>query len=136
MVSNVRASTGVGLLLGLILSLLMWGLSASPTQAETLTDCQAKIGVLRGQTVDATFIGQNAEKNRTGLVTKLDNASVKLTEGKNADAIQKLTDFRDTVAALNAQGKINPDDANTLILGANDAIACIKALDTQTPTAA
>src|SRR5919112_1603659 len=137
MVSNVRANIGVGLfLLGLTLSLLMWGLSASPVQAETLTDCQAKIDVLRGQTVNATFFGQNAEKNRTGLLTKLDNASVKLTEGKNADAIQKLTNFRDTVAVLNAQGKIDPEDASTLILGANDAIACITALDMQTPTAA
>ena len=136
MVSNVRASTGVGLLLGLILSLLMWGLSASPTQAETLTDCQAKIDVLRGQTETATFFGQNAEKNRTGLLTKLDNASVKLAEGKNADAIQKLTNFRDTVATLNTQGKINPDDANTLISGANDAISCVESLGAQAPTAA
>jgi hypothetical protein len=135
-VSNVRASIGVGLLLGLTLSLLMWGLSASPAQAETVGECQAKIDVLRGQTENATFLGQNAEKNRLGLVTKLDNASSKLAEGKNADAIQKLTNFRDTVAALNTQGKIDPEDANTLILGANDAIACITALQTQTPTAA
>src|SRR5919107_1688453 len=137
MVSNVRASIGVGLLLGLTLSLLMWGLSASPAQAETpVADCQTKIDVLKGQTENATFIGQNAEKNRAGLLTKLDNASAKLAEGKNADAIQKLTNFRDTVAALNTQGKINPDDANTLILGANDAIYCITAPETQTPTAA
>lgn len=135
MVSNVRASIGVGLLFGLALSLLMW-VSASPAQAETVTDCQAKIDVLRGQTANATFFGQNAEKNRTGLLTKLDNASAKLAEGKNADAIQKLTNFRDTVAALNTQGKIDPNDANTLISGANDAIACITALQTQTPTAA
>jgi hypothetical protein len=136
MVSNARASIGVGLLLGLTLSLLMWGMSASPAQAETLTDCQAKIDVLRGQTQNATFFGQNAEKNRMGLLTKLDDASAKLAEGKNADAIQKLTNFRDTVAALNTQGKINPDDANTLISGANDAIVCITPLETQTPTAA
>src|SRR5215203_5122631 len=131
MVSNVRASIGVGLLLGLILSLLMWGLSASLAQAETLTDCQAKIDVLRAQTEDATtttFFGQNAEKNRAGLVAKLDDASAKLADGKNADAIQKLTNFRDTVALLNTQGKIDPDDANALILGADDAIACIRAL--------
>ena len=135
MVSNVRASIGVGLLLGLTLSLLMW-VSASPAQAETVAECQAKIAALKLQTQSATFIGQNAEKNRTGLVTKLDNASAKLAEGKNADAIQKLTNFRDTVAALNTQGKINPDDANTLISGANDAIYCITAPHTQTPTAA
>ncbi len=135
MVSNVRASIGVGLLLGLTLSLLMW-VSASPAQAETVADCQAKIATLKVQTQQATFFGQNAEKNETGLVTKLDNASAKLAEGKNADAIQKLTNFRDTVAALNTQGKINPDDANTLINGANDAIACIGTPETQTPTAA
>jgi hypothetical protein len=125
MVSNVRASIGVGLLLGLTLSLLMW-VSASPAQAETVADCQAKIATLKVQTQQATFFGQNAEKNETGLVTKLDNASAKLAEGKNADAIQKLTNFRDTVAALNTQGKINPDDANILISGANDAInSCV-----------
>ena len=135
MVSNVRASMGVGLLLGLALSLLMW-VSASPAQAETVTECQAKIDVLRGQTVNATFFGQNAEKNSTGLVSKLDNASAKLAEGKTADAIQKLTNFRDTVASLNTQGKIDPVDANTLISGANDAIACITVLQTQTPTGA
>jgi hypothetical protein len=134
--SNVRSSIGVGLVLGLTLSLLMW-VSASPAQAETLTDCQAKIDVLRGQTQNATFFfGQNAEKNRMGLLTKLDDASAKLAEGKNADAIQKLTNFRDTVAVLNTQGKINPDDANTLISGANGAIACIGTPETQTPTAA
>ena len=133
--SNVRASIGVGFLLGLALSLLMW-VNASPAQAETVTDCQTKINVLMGQTEDATFLGKNAAQTEEGLLLKLDNASAKLAEGKNADAIQKLANFRDTVAALNTQGKINPDDANTLISGANDAIACITAPETQTPTAA
>ena len=132
--SNMRASIGVGLLLGFTLSLLMW-VSASPAQAQTAV-CQVKVNDLKLATQNATFIGQNAEKNQAGLLTKLDNASAKLAEGKNADAIQKLTNFRDTVAALNTQGKINPDDANTLISGANDAIACIAAPETQTPTAA
>jgi Resolvase, N terminal domain len=91
---------------------------------------------LRELTDKATFLGQNAVKNETGLLTKLENASAKLVEGKNADAIQKITNFRDTVAALNSQGKINPDDASTLINGANDAIACIGTPETQTPTAA
>jgi hypothetical protein len=135
-VSNVRASIGVGLLLGLTLSLLMWGLSASPAQAETTGACQAEIAEVRGQTENATFLGKNAAQTEEGLLLKLDNASAKLAEGKNADAIQKLTNFRDTVAALNTQGKINPDDANTLIGGANDAIACIGTPETQTPTAA
>src|ERR687890_460339 len=130
MVSNVRANIGVGLLLGLTLSLLMWGLSASPAQAETIGECQAKIDVLKVQTKDATFIGQNAEKNRIGLLTKLDNASSKLAEGKNADAIQKLTDFKTTVNSLAGGGKIAPADAQRLVSGADDAIACITQVDT------
>jgi hypothetical protein len=136
MVSNVRASIGVGFLLGLTLSLLMWGLSASPAQAEAVAGCQTKIDVLRGQTQNATFFGQKADQNRTGLLTKLDNASAKFAEGKNADAIQKLTDFKTTVSALNTQGKIAPADAQTLVSGADDAIACITDLQTQTSTAA
>jgi hypothetical protein len=135
MVSNVRASIGVGLLLGLTLSLLMW-VSASPAQAETDGDCQAQIADLRTATLNAKFIGQNDEKNRASLVAKLDAASDKLADGKNADAIQKLTDFRETVATLNTYGKIAPDDAQTLVNGADAAIACITAPETQTPTAA
>ena len=133
--SNVRASMGVGLLLGLTLSLLMW-VSASPAQAETVTDCQAKIAALESQTQSATFIGQNAAKNEAGLLAKLDDASEKLAEGKNADAIQKLTDFKTTVNSLAGGGKIAPADAQRLVSGADDAIACITAVDTQTSTVA
>ena len=135
MVSNVRASIGVGLLLGLTLSLLMWGLSASPAQAETtVTDCQAKIADLRASTLAAqTFT--NA-KDQTGLVGKLDSASAKLTQGKTADAINNLTSFRDKVSTLAVQGKLGQDEADALIAGANDAIACVENLPTQAPTAA
>jgi hypothetical protein len=138
MVSNVRASIGVGLLLGLTLSLLMWGLSASPAQAETVTDCQAKIAALKFETENATtFLGKNAAKDEAGLLLKLDNANAKLVEGKDLDAIQKLTDFKNAVIALEAGGKIDSVDAAELIAGADEAIACITPpLETQTPTAA
>jgi hypothetical protein len=135
MVSNVRINIGVGLLLGVTLSLLMW-VSASPAQAETADDCQTKIATLKAATNRASFSGQNAYKNRTGLVAKLDYASAKLVEGKNADAIKKLTDFKTTVNSLPGGGKIAPADAQRLVSGADDAIACITALETQTPTAA
>jgi hypothetical protein len=135
MVSNVRASIGVGLLLGFTLSLLMW-VSPSPAQAESVTDCQAEITELKSLTVSATFFGQNAEKNRTGLLTKLENASEKLAEGKNADAIQKRTDFKTTVNSLAGGGKIAPRDAQTLVSEADDAITCITDPQAQTPTAA
>jgi hypothetical protein len=114
----------------------MW-VSASPAQAETLTDCQAKIAALRLETDNATtFLGKNAAKDEAGLLLKLDNANAKLVEGKDLDAIQKLTDFKNAVIALEAGGKIDSVDAAELLAGADDAIACITALQTQTPTAA
>jgi hypothetical protein len=71
-----RASIGLGLLLGLILSLLMW-VSASPAQAETAQECQAKIADLRASTLAAqTFANNN---DQIGLVGKLNSASLKLT---------------------------------------------------------
>jgi hypothetical protein len=139
-VSNVRASIGVGLLLGLTLSLLMWGLSASPAQAATVTDCQAEITDLKSLTISATFFGKNAAKAEDGLLLKLDAASAKLDEGKYQDAIDKLTDFKNTVIALDAGGKIDPDNdinASDLEAGADEAISCVQSLiDAQAPTAA
>ena len=120
----------MGILLALVLSALLW-VAAQPAHAQTTTaECQTKIANLKVATQNATFIGQNAEKNRTGLIGKLDQASRKLAEGKNQDAIQKLTDFRTAVESLLAGGKISDEDAATLIAGANDAIACIQELDT------
>jgi hypothetical protein len=138
-VSNVRASIGVGLLLGFTLSLLMW-VSASPAQAETVTDCQAEITDLKSLTVSATFLGKNVAKTEEGLLLKLDAPSAKLDEGKYQDAIDKLTDFQNTVIALDAGGKIDPDNdinASDLEAGADEAISCVQGLiDVQAPTAA
>ena len=127
---NVRSRISVGILLMLALSTLLLFWSALTASAQTVDDCQLKIANLRTATADATFIGKNAEKDEAGLLGKLDSASAKLGEGKNADAIQSLNDFRDKVIMLNEQGKIDPDDAAALIAGADDAIACINGLET------
>jgi hypothetical protein len=95
---------------------------------ESVDDCQAKIADLRTATLAATFNGQNREKDRAGLVSKLGSASTKLAQGKDADAVKALTDFRIKVETLQTQGKIASSDASALIAGANDAIACIQAL--------
>ena len=96
--------------------------------ATTAEECQAKIDALTGQTADATFFGQSAEKNSTRLQDKLAAASAKLAEDKFADTIEKVSDFRATVDALNTAPKlkIHPDDAAVLIGGANDVIACLE----------
>ena len=102
--------------------------STTPTGAAGVADCQGQIAALRAATADAQFTGQNAEKNQAGLLGKLDAAAAALAVGKNADAIQKLTDFRAKVVTLNEQGKIDPGDAAALIRGADEAIACIQSI--------
>lgn len=109
---------------------------AVTANAATVEECQAKIDALKVQTASAEFFGQNADETQTNLLAKLDEASAKLAEGKFADAIQKLTDFRTKVEELNAAAKpkIDPEDAAALIAGANDAIACIESLQATTTT--
>ena len=132
--SNVRASIGVGVLLGLILSVLLMWMTAAPAQAQTVEECQAKIADLKAQTVAAqTF---KNPKDQTGLIGKLDSASAKLSQGKIQDAFINLTSFRDKVSTLAAQGKLGQAEADTLIAGANDAIACVQGLQAQTTSPA
>jgi hypothetical protein len=64
----------------------------------------------------------------TGLVGKIDGATKALAAGKNADAVQKLTDYFTKVTTLQAQGKIDPAEAASLIAGAQAATACINDL--------
>ncbi len=101
---------------------------ALPARAQTVPDCQTTISALAEATTNAKFIGKNAEKDRAGLVGKLDSAKNKLNEGKAADAVQALTQFGDKVDALDDQGKIDPNDARSLIAGADEATACIQSL--------
>lgn len=104
---------------------------ASPTQ-----DCQGLITALRADTETVVITGKNAEKNRTGLLGKLDDASTSLDGGKLCTAIQKLTDFRDKVNQLIASGSINSDPnvgvtGQDLVDDANAAIACVLGIATQ-----
>ena len=132
--SNVRVGIGAGVLLGLTLSVLLMWMTAAPAQAQAVEECQAKIADLKAQTVAAqTF--KNA-KDQSGLIGKLDSASAKLSQGKTQDALINLTSFRDKVSTLSAQGKLGQAEADVLIAGANDAIACVEGLQTQAPTAA
>ena len=111
------------------------GIIAAPAFAQTVDECQGKIADLRAATLNATFSGQNAAKDQAGLIGKLDSATKKLAEGKNQDALANLTSFRDKVATLAAQGKVSQADADALIAGANDAIACVQGLTTTTTAA-
>ncbi|MDQ3863956.1 MAG: hypothetical protein M3317_10720 [Actinomycetota bacterium] len=125
--STVRTGVGMGILLGLVLSALLW-ITAQPAQAQTVDECQADIAALRVQTQNAHFIGQNAAKDQAGLIGKLDSASSKLEEGKFTDALANLQSFRAKVVALDEQGKIAHEDAVVLLAGVDEAIACVQGL--------
>ena len=101
---------------------------AVAAQVATVDECTAKIEALIAQTNDPAteFSGQNAVKERTGLVGKLTAARQALQAGKPADAVQKLTDFRNKVTTLGAQGKLNAEDAAALAAAADDAVTCIQ----------
>ena len=87
---------------------------AGTASATTVVECRTLIAQLRNDTVQAQR--QSAQtKDQSGSLAKLDDISAMLAEGKNADAIQKLTDFV-------AQG--HPS------IGVQDAIGCINAVGT------
>jgi hypothetical protein len=123
-------------LLGLTLSALLTWMTAAPAQAQAVDECKADIAALRMQTVNATFVGQYAEKDMDGLVDKLDSASAKLRQDKFRDARLNLKSFRTKVVALDQQGKIAHEDAVVLIARAEEAIGCVQGLEPQATPAA
>jgi hypothetical protein len=122
----------------LVAALAFVGLAVGTASATTAEDCQAQLATLRSDTVAAqsSFIN---EVDFTGEVAKLDDASAKLTEGKNADAVQKLVDFQSTLNSLASatKPKVDSTTATTLSGEAQGVIDCINAIgtDTTTPTA-
>ena len=107
--------------------------------AGAIQSCQALIDALRADTETVVLTGRQADKNRAGLLGKLDNASRDLSRGKVCGAIQKLTDFRNKVNQLIASGSINNDPnvgvtGQDLVNDANDAIACLQAQAAQSGT--
>jgi hypothetical protein len=124
---TVRTGVGMGILLGIVLSALLW-VAAQPAQAQTVDECQADIAVLGTHTQSATLVGQNAAKDQAGLVGKLDSANAKLSQGKFQDALANLQSFRARVVARDQQSKILDSDASTLVAGADEAVACVQGL--------
>ena len=108
-------------LAGALLALSFPIVAASATST---ADCTAQIESLRTQVGTAEFAN---EKDAATLDSKLVAAEQKLAAGKPADAVAKLTDFRTRIEQLAAADKVNADDAQALIVGADQAIGCIEA---------
>ena len=94
-------------------------------------DCQSQLATLRADTVAAQTSFTNAQ-SFTSEIGKLDDASAKLAEGKNADAVQKLVDYQTLLNALATapKPKLDPATAQALIAEAQGVIDCINAIGT------
>lgn len=105
--------------------------AAPLAHATTVTEVQAMIASLRTKTEGVVITGKSADKDLAGLVGKLNEATLKVDQGKFCDAIVKLNDFKARVNALIVAGKINQDPAvgTTGQELLNDADATIAALN-------
>ncbi len=119
----------------LVAALAFVGLAVGTASATTAEDCQSQLATLRSDTVaaESSFTNKNSF---TGEVAKLDDASTKLAEGKNADAVQKLVDFQSTLNSLATatKAKVDAGTAQTLSGEAQVVIDCINAIGTETTT--
>lgn len=117
--------------------------AAAPlAQATTITEVQAMIGSLREKSTSVIITGKSAEnKDRPGLLAKLNEGTLKLDQGKFCDSITKLNDFKARVNALIADGKINQDPTlgttgQELLSDADAIIASLNQLQVQSTGAA
>ena len=109
----------------ILAALALAAVAATPASASTVAECQAIIDTLAGQTQAAPFTGRRAAADRDGLLGKLADAGEKLGQAKPADAITKLTQYRDKVVTLSGEGKLDPAAAATLAAGADETIVCL-----------
>ena len=126
--SNVRASIGVGLLVGLTLSALLMLMASAPSQAQMEGVCEVQFDQLRAHLApDALPItGVKADKERAGLVKLVDDAQTLASIGKTSDAVKKLGDFTVKVDQLEAAGRISAESADQLRSDAQATIVCVQ----------
>ena len=106
--------------------------AAPLVHATTVTEVQGMIASLKEKATNIVITGKSAEtKDRPGLISKFNEVSLKVDQGKFCDAILKINDGKVKLNALIADGKINQDPAlgttGTELL--NDADAIIAALN-------
>jgi hypothetical protein len=125
---SLKVSLGSVVVAGALGAVLIPAVSASATTSE---DCQAQLATLRSDTVAAQTSFTN-QKSFNDEIAKLDDASAKLTEAKNADAVLKLTDYQSTLTLLATatKAKVAPTTAQTLSGEAQGVINCINSIGT------
>lgn len=107
--------------------------AAPLVHATTVTEVQAMIASLTAKTTNVVITGKSAEKDRAGLLEKLNEAKLKVDQAKFCDAVAKLNDFKARVNALIVAGKINQDPAlgttgQELLINADEIIKALNEL--------
>lgn len=116
--------------------------AAAPlVHATTVTEVQAMLTSLKTKTETVAISGKQADKDRAGLLAKLNEASLKVDQAKFCDAIAKLNDFKANVNHLITVGRINQDPAagttgTELLADADATIAALNELQVQSTGAA
>lgn len=128
MKKSLKLSLGSVVVTGALSAVLIPATAASATTAQ---ECEAQLATLRSDTVAAQSSFTN-QRSFTNEVAKLDATSTKLTEGKNADAVLKLTDFESTLNSLAtaSKPKLDATTAETLSNETQGVINCINAIGT------
>ena len=85
--------------------------AAPAAQATTITEVQAMIASLKTKTETVAISGKSEIKERSSLLSKLNEASLKVDRAKFCDAIVKLNDFKASVNHLITVSRINQDPA-------------------------
>ena len=138
MVSNVRASIGVGLLLGLTISVLLMLMATASAQAQTEGVCEVQFNQLRAHLAPEALpiTGVKADKERAGLVKLVDDAQYLASISKTSDAVKKLGDFTVKVDQLEAAGRISAESAAQLRADAQATIVCLHGSEASTTVGA
>ena len=115
--------------------------AAPVAQATTITEVQAMLTSLKTKTESVVITGKSADKDRAGLLAKLNEVSLKVDQAKFCDAIAKLNDFKANVNHLITVGRINQDPAagttaQELLADADATIAALNDLQVQSTGAA
>jgi hypothetical protein len=123
-VRRTRILTVVMLAAAMLLAVGSRGASATP---QLTTPCDASSTSLRTNTVNAASL---SDKNTGALLLKVDQAAVKLSQGKFCDALVKLNDYKSNLDGLHftVKPKISDTDYQTLSGDVLNAIACVTTL--------
>lgn len=104
-------------------------LVAGPASATTVDECQATLTQL-SESLNADAAGFTNASDVERLDAKVNDAESKLVLGKNADATQKLGDFRTTLSLLATAPKPKVDSAVAADLDAQaqQSVSCIEGI--------